>query len=47
MFIKFKILSANYKYPTIKKTCMWISFPGEENDGGRGLAQKRKRADSQ
>lgn len=21
---------------------MWISFPGEENDGGRGLAQKGK-----
>jgi hypothetical protein len=42
MFIKFKILSANYKIPISKKTCVWISFPGEENKGGCRWHKKGK-----
>jgi len=30
MFIKFKILSANYKYPTLKKLASGIVFQGRK-----------------
>ncbi|OQP48439.1 hypothetical protein A4D02_06920 [Niastella koreensis] len=42
MFIKFKILSANYKYPSIKKTACELVFQGRKLAVVAGGTKKEK-----